>query len=63
MEDRVEYKISLPKNDEQKSFKIITSDDDFKGSVYVTGDSIYINFVGLTLVPTAEKRRFKEVNY
>ena len=63
MEDRIEYKISLPKDGEQKSFKIINSDDDFKGSVYVTGDSIYINFVGLTLVPTAEKRRFKEVNY
>jgi hypothetical protein len=53
----------LPKDGEQKSFKIINSDDDFKGSVYVNGDSIYINFVGLTLVPTAEKRRFKEVNY
>jgi hypothetical protein len=63
MEDRIEYKISLPKDGEQKSFKIINSDDDFKGSVYVSGDSIYINFVGLTLVPTAEKRRFKEVNY
>jgi hypothetical protein len=63
MEDRIEYKISLPKDGEQKSFKIINSNDDFKGSIYVTGDSIYINFVGLTLVPTAEKRRFKEVNY
>jgi hypothetical protein len=63
MVDRIEYKISLPKEDEQKSFKIITADDDFKGSVYVTNDCIYINFVGLKLVPTNEKRRFKEVNY
>lgn len=63
MDDRIEYKISLPEGGEQKSFKIITSDDDFKGSVYVNKDSIYINFVGLTLVPTTEKRRFKEVHY
>ena len=63
MEDRIEYKISLPKDDEQKSFKITTSDSEFKGSVYVNKDLIYINFVGLTLVPTTEKRRFKEVNY
>jgi hypothetical protein len=63
MEDRIEYKISLPKEGEQKSFNVVSPDGEFKGSVYVTDGCVYINFVGLKLTPTNEKRRFKEVNY
>lgn len=63
MEDRIEYKISLPKDDEQKSFTIVMSNGDFKGTVYVNKDSVQMNFSGLNLVPTTEKRRFKEVSY
>jgi hypothetical protein len=63
MEDRIEYKISFSKDDEQKSFNLVSSDGEFKGSVCVNKDSVYINLIELKLTPTAEKRRFKEVRH
>lgn len=63
MESRIEYKISLPKENEHKSFKISDDKENFKGSVYVSSDCIYISLVNLVLMPSSERRKIKEIEY
>ena len=63
MECRKEYKISFPKENEHKTFKILDKSNNFKGSIYVSENSVYVSLIDLEISPSNEKRRLKEIEY
>lgn len=64
MDDRVEYVISLPKDDsEQKSFRIIGKKDDLIGMITITDQKIYVLLDNCELAPTKSSHRRREIEY
>lgn len=51
--NETEYKISIPiKNEKDKNFTIYDKEGKFKGSIYVSGDGVYISLVEMQLKST-----------
>lgn len=60
--EEIEYKISLPSENEIKSFKVMDKNDNFIGSIYISVDGIYITLKDCKITP-CNKSRPKEIQY
>ena len=58
----IEYKISLPSENEIKSFKVMDKNENFIGSIYISVDGVYISLKDHTITP-CNKNRPKEIKY
>jgi hypothetical protein len=63
MEDRIEYVISKPSDEDQKCFKIINKKDDLVGLVTVTDQKVFISLNDCELIPMKSSVRRKEIEY